>query len=353
MTFSLNPKLSQPFLKGWVYGRSLLYLSESLPLILLHRLQNKDLASSPPDAFKNALFKEIKNLLDQDIENILTGHYPVEVLLPEGGPLQHFGSFTRVLTDAVKLKERKQSSHKEFSDEAKDWSRDLPEYYTRNFHFQTDGYLSEASAELYDHQVELLFRGVSQAMRRLLLPPLHTWAKQKPPLKILEVACGTGSFTRSLALSLPDSKITAFDLSFPYLKKAQSRLSKFARVEFIQGQAEDLPFKSDQFDAVVSSYLFHELPLKVRKTSLLEMNRVLKPGGFLGVLDSLQLNDVPTLNWGLEQFPKDFHEPFYKNYLVNPMETLIKEAGVQDIQSRYGFLSKALYGSKASDTPEI
>ena len=35
-------------------------------------------------------------------------------------------------------------------------------HYLQNFHFQTDGYLSEASAELYDYQVEVLFSGGAQ-----------------------------------------------------------------------------------------------------------------------------------------------------------------------------------------------
>ncbi len=43
----------------------------------------------------------------------------------------------------------------------------LPEYYGRNFHYQTEGYLSEESAELYEHQTEILFMGTLGLMRRL------------------------------------------------------------------------------------------------------------------------------------------------------------------------------------------
>ena len=48
-----------------------------------------------------------------------------------------------------------------------------PEYYRRKFHFQSDGYLSEASAERYDYQVEVLFGGGAAAMRRQALVPLR------------------------------------------------------------------------------------------------------------------------------------------------------------------------------------
>ena len=49
----------------------------------------------------------------------------------------------------------------------------LPDYYLQNFHFQTGGYLTEASARLYDVQVETLFLGTASLMRRQALRRLH------------------------------------------------------------------------------------------------------------------------------------------------------------------------------------
>jgi hypothetical protein len=46
-----------------------------------------------------------------------------------------------------------------------------PEYYLQNFHHQTDGYLSDHSASLYDLQVEILFNGTADPMRRRVLRP--------------------------------------------------------------------------------------------------------------------------------------------------------------------------------------
>lgn len=48
----------------------------------------------------------------------------------------------------------------------------FPAYYRQNFHYQTDGWLSEDSAEIYDHQVEALFTGAAGAMRRGALAEL-------------------------------------------------------------------------------------------------------------------------------------------------------------------------------------
>lgn len=47
----------------------------------------------------------------------------------------------------------------------------FPDYYLQNFHHQTDGYLSDHSAALYDLQVEILFNGAADPMRRRLLKP--------------------------------------------------------------------------------------------------------------------------------------------------------------------------------------
>ena len=47
----------------------------------------------------------------------------------------------------------------------------LLNYYLQNFHYQTDGYLSDLSANLYDLQVEILFNGAADAMRRRIITP--------------------------------------------------------------------------------------------------------------------------------------------------------------------------------------
>src|SRR5438445_587283 len=72
-----------------------------------------------------------------------------------------------------------------------------PRYYARNFHYQSEGYLGQTSAALYDLQVELLFGGTADAMRRRILPPVVRFARARNasaahPLRILDVACGTG-----------------------------------------------------------------------------------------------------------------------------------------------------------------
>ena len=51
----------------------------------------------------------------------------------------------------------------------------LPDYYRQNFHFQSDGWLSDHSAAIYDTQVEVLFTGAADVMRRRAMKPIAEW----------------------------------------------------------------------------------------------------------------------------------------------------------------------------------
>ena len=62
-------------------------------------------------------------------------------------------------------------------------------------------------------------------------------------------------------------------------------------------------------------YLFHELPPHIRRKTVAEMARVLKPGGVAIVTDSIQLGDRERLDSNLGRFG-DFNEPFYRTYIT-------------------------------------
>jgi ubiquinone/menaquinone biosynthesis C-methylase UbiE len=164
--------------------------------------------------------------------------------------------------------------------------------------------------------------------------------------RILEVGAGTGVMSRFLALAFPKAEIVVTDLSRPYLKAARKRMEGFSNVDFLQGDAANLPFEAGQFDAVVSVFLFHELPMEERKKVILESLRVLKAGGLFGFVDSMQLGDEPPFDPLFETFPVVFHEPFYRNYSEHAMERLLEEAGLKNWESTKGFLSKAVWAVK-------
>jgi ubiquinone/menaquinone biosynthesis C-methylase UbiE len=319
-------------------------LLQGLAGLLEPRSGKSERAEVPMDELRKALFA----LLRQDSRNIAQGLYPAAVLAPES-PVRHLLRLPLLVADGVGLFLRRQRGRTTaFSRQARGMLDELPRYYRRNFHFQTDGYLSERSASLYEHQVEILFRGTADAMRRLILPPLKKQLGRPDGrgLRILELACGTGRATRFTSLALPRARIVGLDLSEAYLKVARERLSDLTRVDFLQGDAGQLPFADGQFDAVYSVFLFHELPMAERRRVLAEARRVLKPGGFLGLVDSIQLGDHAAFDPLLKQFPKDYHEPFYRDYSEHPMEALVADTGLEGVQKDTGFFSKVVWAEK-------
>lgn len=335
--------------------RTGLFLAESLPLFLLSPPAPSERFEPPPDGAIEVTLKRLRQLLERDAALIGSGTAPLSVLAPRD-LLGHGGRLLRILADGQRVgRRRRQRQSRDFSRQARRWLDDLPAYYRRNFHYQTDGYLSERSAELYEHQVELLFRGGADAMRRLILSPLtsHFPDHDGRGLHFLELGSGTGSATQSVARCFPEAKITCLDMSHPYTQHARKQLARFDRVDCVQGDAAQLDFGDERFDAIYSVFLFHELPLPVRENVLAEVRRVLRPGGFFGLVDSLQKGDDPELDWALEFFPREFHEPYYANYAANPMETLVEDAGLEEVRSGTGYLAKWVSARRNVDPPTL
>lgn len=291
---------------------------------------------------REMILRDIKAMYEEDATLFSEGILPYSVLTPES-PLKHLQRLPKILLASVKMgRQRKLNITKpSHSDDG------LPDYFKRNFHWQIDGYLSKESAELYNHQVEILFTGTAQAMRRLMMKPLFDALKDKKPeeLQVLEVAAGTGEISDSVSRAFPKINYTVSDLSRAYLEGAQERL-KNRRLNFIQAAAEDLPFKDQSLDVVFSVFLFHEIPSSVREKAIQEAFRVLKPQGRLIIVDSIQKPDVPDYEWALYRFPIDYHEPFYKSYTEWDMAQTLKDTGFGEIHSKRGFLTKCVWVDK-------
>lgn len=343
-------KWSLELLNSFAFARAAVFTSQYLGLPLFQFLLTGKTEFDRKEFQQNYKFaiEEMTKLLKQDTKNIQDGFYPVDVLETEN-PLRFFTRYPRIIWDGLQVTRRRRTQNsKDFPQKSEAYFDEVPAYYLRNFHFQSGGYLTEESAELYDHQVEILFSGAADAMRRLLLKPFkQEFAREKGKgLHFLEIACGTGRLTKFMKLAFPEARITAIDLSRPYLEKAKEQLKGFRGVDFLQGNGAELTFKDQQFDGVYSCFLFHELPKEEREKIFSESLRVLKPKGWMGAVDSIQKGDRPQLDFALERFPAMFHEPFYKNYSLNPLEGLVQKAGFTQIHSEIGFMSKVVWAQK-------
>lgn len=180
-------------------------------------------------------------------------------------------------------------------------------------------------------------------MRRRALAPIATWlaGRSQRDLRGLDVACGTGRLLAALHGAWPGLKLTGIDLSRPYLDEARRLVGRTARVKLDEAAAEALPFADASLDLVVSSFLLHELPKEIRAKAIAEMaQEVVKPGGLVVIVDSLQKGDRPDWDGLLDLFPHYFHEPYYAEYTAGSLEEWFGATGLRPVSSENAFLSK-------------
>ncbi|HEY4242317.1 MAG TPA: class I SAM-dependent methyltransferase [Kofleriaceae bacterium] len=268
-----------------------------------------------------------KALHDRDLANVEAGLYPRSLLFDI--PVRQFArAFPHLVRDVPNVLRRKaRNDFRDIPAVAKDR---YPAYYRRTFHWQTDGYFSAHSAEVYELGVELLFRGTADVMRRQVLPPITRLVREAgraDKLRVLDVGCGTGPTLRALAHAHPALRLWGVDLSPDYVRAARKRLADAPEVTLAVENAESLPFADGAFDAVTSVYLFHELPRNARRRVVAELFRVVRPGGVVVLEDSAQLSDSEALVTALRSFPQEFHEPFYDDYLGDDLSEILREVG--------------------------
>lgn len=292
------------------------------------------------------------DLFAQDRANIEAGLYPAPRGIGPAQMLRAFDDSIRFFQDVPKVDARRVArSGAEVRSNAAQGR--YPVYYLQNFHFQTGGWLTPESARLYDTQVEVLFAGAGDAMRRVALGMLARALKGKDQrrMRLLDLACGNGRFLAQILDAFPRLPATGLDLSPAYIDAAKARLAGWPQVETVVGNAEALPFGDASFEAATCVYLFHELPPRVRRDVAREIARVLRPGGVLVFADSLQAGDAADLDRMLEYFPVGFHEPFYASYQDEDLKALFAEVGLELEETRLAFLTKAMCLRKRGETP--
>lgn len=302
----------------------------------------------PPISRRTArtLLRRYFELLDRDLANVEAGHYPRDLLF--GIPVRDYArALPALIADAPSVVRRMR--RRNFKDLPVDVDlHRYPPYYRRNFHWQSDGYLSPRSARMYDLGVELLFRGTADVMRRQIIPPISEFLAGKQPssVRLLDIACGTGRPLDQIAVAHPALRLHGVDLSPFYVARARERLAGVAELTLAAENAEQLPFVDRHFDVVTSVYLFHELPRSARRRVVAEMMRVLAPGGLLVIEDSAQMADSGDLEDALVGFPAQFHEPFYQDYLGDDLAALLAAGGFQLLSDQTHLVARVLVARK-------
>jgi len=287
-------------------------------------------------------------LLMSDALNVRDGLYPPMVDEEAASLPRHLARVRQMFLDLPEAYARRAQKDATTA-RAEANAAEVPDYYAQDFHFQTGGYLTEGSARLYDVQVETLFMGAAGPMRRSALAPIAHFmvGRDQRQVTLVDVACGTGRFLRQVRLAYPAMRLKGVDLSRPYLDETRRQFHGLRGAELIEAPAERMPLDSASADIVTSIFLFHELPPEVRRAVTAEIARVLKPGGLLVFLDSLQMGDRPGWDGLIEAFPERFHEPYYRHYAIDDLEGIFTAAGLEPEMTTTPFLSKLMVRRKA------
>jgi ubiquinone/menaquinone biosynthesis C-methylase UbiE len=295
---------------------------------------------------RSQIYADMAALFLQDLANVEAGIYPL--------PVDHDGSLaarlhrSRLFFEDLPEVHRRRNGRARTEVLTKETRGKRPRYYLQNFHFQSGGWMTDDSAQRYDTQVEILFNGTGNAIRRQALPQLREVfaGRDQRNLRLLDIGCGTARFLDSVKQVWPRLPTIGLDMSQAYLRHAKRELRRWSRIGFIVGKAEAIPLPSSSQDAVTSLFLFHELPPKIRRLVFHECARVLKPGGRFVVIDSLQRGDRPDYEGMLELFPKNYHEPYYKSYINEDFCELALDCGLTSIRTVNAFVAKVMVFDK-------
>src|SRR4051794_32986149 len=197
---------------------------------------------------RQRLIADMGALSRRDLANVEAGVYPL--------PADHDGSLAQLLdrsrlffADLPDIHRRRETNrHSEVLDETTQGRR--PRYYLQNFHFQSGGWMTDDSAQRYDTQVEVLFTGTANAMRRQAIPPLHEVFKGRDQrrLRLLDVGCGTGRFLDFCKQAWPRLPALGIDLSEAYAAEAKRHLKRRCWIELLVANGEAIPLPNESQD---------------------------------------------------------------------------------------------------------
>jgi len=148
--------------------------------------------------------------------------------------------------------------------------------------------------------------------------------------RVLDAGCGTGIY--SIELAKEGARVTGLDASLGMLEWARAKAGRAGRkIDLIKADARNIPFPDGHFDLVLSVCML--CFVRERQAALLEMKRVLRPGGRLVI--ALLNSRSP---WALLRRAKGlFRKSVYRSAeFISPaaIESELREAGFKEIETR-------------------
>lgn len=212
-----------------------------------------------------------------------------------------------------------------------------PDYYYRSFHAYDDGNLDWEAALEVEVAARTVHAGIwSDAGAQgdsKLRESYHEVLKRQiegEPRDILDLGCSVGMSTFALQNIYPQAKITGLDLSPYFLAVAHYRaLQRNAQITWLHAAAESTGLSDNSFDLISTFLMYHELPQSATQQIFQEARRLLRPGGYLALMDMNPQSEIygkmPPYIFTLLKST----EPYLDEYFTLDIEQALIEAGFQ------------------------
>ncbi len=193
---------------------------------------------------------------------------------------------------------------------SRDWLPDLaevqnlelvyPDYYQRSFHAYEKGNLSWDAAMEVEVAAYTVHAGIgtgegAQGDARLRSSYHDILTAQIPslPRDILDMGCSVGMSTFALQEIYPQAQVTGLDLSPYFLAVAHyNSVQRHRQINWVHAQAESTGLQNESFDLISICLMCHELPQSVTQQIFAEARRLLRPGGYLAIMDMNPQSEV-------------------------------------------------------------
>jgi ubiquinone/menaquinone biosynthesis C-methylase UbiE len=163
---------------------------------------------------------------------------------------------------------------------------------------------------------------------------------------VLDVACGTGNFTRDFARSVgPDGLAVGIDVSETMLGRAvrdTAGAGLLRRAAYVRGDASELPFLESSFDGVCCFAALHLFADPMR--ALDRMTRVLTPGGRIAIFTSVRGRSGPLRTFESLAGARSGMRMFERDEVVEALEA----RGYEEVRQRITGLTQFVGGRLAA-----
>jgi SAM-dependent methyltransferase len=206
--------------------------------------------------------------------------------------------------------------------------------------------VTEAPAPVLEGLMAALERRAADPQLRAMLNTYLTDASFPRGSRVLEVGCGTGAVTRTLATWPGVSAAVGVDPSPVFVAKARELARDLASLTLETADGRSLPFEAASFDAVVFHTTLCHVPEP--QTMLAEAVRVLRRGGCVAIFEgdyataTLATRDGDPLNACAEAFREGFvHDP----WMARRLPALVRAAGLRvDSVRSHGYVEMLAAG---------